>query len=212
MPYTPASFVAFLNAPLEASDVYLPLAASPYADLLKTLTADKCLYTYLTISDDTHMETVKAWAEGGVIMLDRGIAPTEPYKFGYGACVRAVSPTIYAAFTSADEWWAKQILCKQRYAYNPDAMLSPLGIALENLPDGEVGEPYGGYIIFNGALPIEFDIKGVPDWLAIDVADNMVEISGTPLETQVVVFTITATNITDDYDLKQSFSFTIKRS
>ena len=88
-------YQAFLSEVLDASSVYLPLAPSPYADLLNIL-SDKDSYTYLTIKDDTHMETVKAHADGGYIIIERGQAGTEAVKFPVGACVTTVSPTIVA--------------------------------------------------------------------------------------------------------------------
>lgn len=213
MPYITESFSAFLSAPLEAADVYLPLAPSPYADLLKLLTGEPCLYTYLTIIDDTHMETVKAHAEGGMILLDRAQGGTEPHKFSYGACVKTVSPTVYAAFTAADEWWANKVKCELMdsiYRYNPDAMGTTLGVAAQHLPDGKVGEPYWGYVIFSGELPIKFDVTGLPGWVNKTMSDNMLELTGTPPAAQTANFTVEAKN-TEPADFKQTFSFEIKQ-
>lgn len=176
MSYVTEAFQAYLAAPLNASDVYLPLSGSATADLLVLLSKESD-YTYLTISDDTHVETVKAYATGGHILLERGLANTTPSKFSYGACVSGVMPTLLAAMRSfIQDTLESTGVCQEE----PDAMCTPLGLARVVLPKVELGKEYNGYIILSGVIPIDVEIEGAPSWMTVEQVHNMIDLYGTP--------------------------------
>ena len=199
MAYVTEPFQAFLSKPLDASDVYLPLSSAAYADLLSLL-QKKGSYTFLTIRDDTHIETVKAHAEGGYILLERGMAGTQAVKLTYGACVTTVSSTVLAVIQD----YANTVLL-----LNPDAMRTQLGVAICSFPNGSTNTPYEGYIVFSGTIPMQIDIDGLPAWANTQVSENMVTISGTPISHETVNLKFTVTNADSDQALDQNCTFTI---
>ena len=201
MSYVTEDFQAYLSKPLEAADVYLPVSHAAYADLLKLL-APECSYTYLTIRDDTHAETVKAYAAGSYIILDRAQAGTTAQKFSYGACVTTVSPTVAAAANA-------QLENVTSWYWNPDAMMTPLGIEQVSLPLAHVGTPYVGWIFLNGALPMDINISGAASWMNIEEADNMLEISGVPNLAEVITLDIQVTNCGGAASIHETVTLTV---
>lgn len=172
MKYVTEPFMAWLGESLDESAVHLPLTHPAYADLLALL-SEPGSYTFLTIKDDTHLETVKAWAEGQYILLKRGCSGTRPTKFMYGSCVTTVSPTVYAVINDC---------CQEDCAfyYNPDAMGGHLGVAFVSNPVGTIGELLEVRVVLSGTLPVKVTVTNAPEWMNVVVCDNMIEFLGTP--------------------------------
>ena len=99
MAFVTESFQAYTSAVMNAEDVHLPLATAAYADLLALLNTSGS-YTFLTLRDGSYMETVKAYASGGYVLLERGQGGTTARKFSYGTCVTTVSPTIVESIST----------------------------------------------------------------------------------------------------------------
>lgn len=203
MPFVTEVFQAFLSGILAADDVHIPLAQPAYADLLKLLTSQKDAYTYLTLKDDTHAETVKAYAEGGYILLDRGLRSTTPTKFPFGTCVSTISPTTAAVLYDA------MCDCSSTCGYDPDAMGSQLCVEIENMPQGKVGTTYNGYIILGGVLPITATFDNVPDWMTIRQVGNMIDFTGKPTESKTTVMEMEVSNLRETHVLHHTVTITV---
>lgn len=205
MPFVTEPFQAYLSAPLEASAVTLSLSANAYADLLKLL-QDADAYTYLSIKDNTNFETVKAYAQGGYILLDRGQAGTKPVKFSFGACLSTLTPTAIAVIDSI----LKDSLKLCDHYYNPDAMGGQLGVAFTDLPVGRVGSPWRGMIVLGGTLPVQVTVSGVPSWVTAVHYENMVEFTGTPPSSASAVITLHAVNTQENIEINQQFTIAVR--
>ena len=186
MPYVTDIYQAYLSSPIDASDVYLPVAHPAYADLLKLLSSATGNYTFLTIKDDTHMETVKAWAEGGYILMERGLEGTEPKKFGYGACVTTISPTIVAVI--------KDLFCNYSCCGGGTCDCTNVSLVSAELPDGNVGVEWTGVITLGGTIPIEATVKNAPAWMNIVQERTVLNLSGVPTTAGSISLLVEATN------------------
>lgn len=203
MAFVTEPFVAFLSAPLDAADIYLPLSAKAYADLLKLL-GTKDSYTYLTICDDTHAETVRAYSAGSYIIIDRGLAGTSPVKFSYGAKVSTPSPTLVALI---DSYLCERIeMCE--FHEDPDAMCRPFGLAIAHLPTAYIGEEYFGHVTISGVLPMQFEVTNAPTWATVETCGNMVSFEGTPREITDTTFHVKVTNCEGSNVYEQDFNIT----
>ena len=203
MAFITEPFQAFLAAPLEATGVTLPLSASAHADLLKLL-KEKDSYTYLSIKDNVNFETVKVYADGGYLLLDRGQAHTTPVKFSFGACVSTLTPTAIAVIENV----LKDMVGECRQYYNPDAMGGQLGVAFSDLPAGRVGQEWRGAIVLGGTLPIKITVTGVPSWVTVTHYENMVELVGKPTGAASTAFTLHAVNEQENLEIHQQFTIT----
>lgn len=192
-------FVAYLAKTLEASDVYLPLASSAHADLVKLLKDGD--YTYLTIQDDTNIESVKVYSEGGVLLLDRAQCSTDAHKFSYGAQVCTVAPTHLCAIRS----FVEELTAT---CYNPDAMGTNLSIVSRDMPAATVGTSYRGQIIMGGRLPIIVSVTGAPTWMTVTHYANMIELTGTPTLAGSHTITVKANN-TFGESISNSYTLTV---
>lgn len=197
-------FQAYLAAPLQPTDVTLTLAQPAYADLLKLLDDPKS-YTYLSIKDDVEFETVKAYARGGYIVIDRGQAGTKPARLAFAACVSTLTPTAVAVIHGVLE----DALGECAWHYNPFADGGKLGIAFTDLPEGKVGVPWVGRIVLSGTLPVDIDVTGAPPWMTVIKHDNMVEMMGTPTNTATTSINLHAKNKQEDLEINQKFSITV---
>lgn len=186
MPFVTETFQAYLNNPLAADEVYLPLGSSAYADLLALLSSGAGNYTFLTIKDDTHLETVKARAEGGYILLERGQGGTTAVKFGYGACVTTVSPTIVAVI--------KDLFCNYSCCDGGTCDCTNVYLVDAKLSDGNVGVEWTGIITLGGTVPIEAAVKNAPAWMTIVQERNVLTLTGTPTEAGSLSLLVEATN------------------
>ena len=186
MPFVTEDFQAYLSNPLEAGEIYLPLSHPPYADLLAMLSSNAGNYTFLTIKDDTHLETVKARAEGGYILLERGQAGTVAVKFGYGACVTTVSPTIVAVI--------KDLFCNYSCCNGGTCDCTGVSLAAYDLPDANVGVAWAGFITLSGTVPIEAAVKNAPAWMTITQERNVITLTGTPTTAGAVSLLVEANN------------------
>lgn len=186
MAFVTETYQAFLNAPMEADAVHLPVGSAAYADLLKLLSAEPGNYTFLTIKDDTSMETVKAKAEGGYILLERGLEGTEAVKHPFGACVTAVSPTIIAVI--------KDLFCN--YTCCETAPCDCIGVYLidATLPEGNVGVEWEGRITLGGTQPLNVSVEGAPAWMTVVQERSLVRLYGTPTEAGALSLRVVATN------------------
>ena len=205
MPFVTEPFQAYLAASLDHCDVALPLSNDAYTDLMHLLST-KGTYTYLSIKDDAHFETVKAFVENNCLMIERGQAGTAPMKFSYGACVSTISPTVMAAVHSLfnDE------LLDCKYYYNPNAMGGTLDVAFTDLPQATHGVAWRGMVVLGGTLPIAIEVKEAPTWLTIAQHDNMIELTGTPPTVGSYTFTVSAASVQESLNINQRFSIVVR--
>lgn len=167
MSYVTDVFQAYTANSMEATDVYLPLSSEAATDLGKILSEDGA-YTYLTLKDNVSVETVKAYAENGYIILCRGLGGTTAVKHPFGTCVTSVSPTVAQVI--------KDLVCCSNADNTELTIKSSLG-------GGTKGEAYTGWIYCTGTKPLTITVTGVPDWGTVKKKDNMVMITGTPTAT-----------------------------
>ena len=202
MPFVTTSFTAYLSSPLPAGDVHLPLSHAAYADLLKLLSEDTGNYTFLTIKSHTHLETVKARAEGGYILLDRGLEGTEAVKHPYGACVSTISPTIAAVI--------KDLFCNYSCCQGGVCDCTGVQIAASDLPDANVGVPWEGSITMSGTVPINAAVSDVPAWVRVVQERNMLRLTGTPDVAGAAQFTVTAENCNGTATVSEIMQLVVK--
>ena len=201
MAFVTEDFQAFLSSPLEASEVYLPLGSSAYADLLRLL-SENGSYTYLTIKDDTHMETVKAYAQGGYILLDRAQEGTVAVKFSYGACVTTISPTIVAVI--------KDLFCNYSCCGGGTCDCTSVTLAASDLPDGNVGVAWNGTITLGGTVPIDASVVA-PSWMTVVQERNVLRLSGTPTTAGSFTIQVNATNCNATSRLTEALQLVINQ-
>lgn len=203
MPYVTEPFQAFLSATLDYCDTHLPLSDNAHADLLKLL-KEEGSYTFLSLRDDVHFETVKAYARNGCfILIDRGLVGTMPAKFSFGTCVSTLSPTAVAAMRAMLDETA---LC----GYDPDAMGAPPGVAFTDLPIGSARTYWRGMVVFSGTLPIHVTASGVPSWLTVTQLGNMIELTGTPPVATTTTISLHARNNQENSEINQQFSIVVR--
>ena len=178
MSYVTTVFKAYTSKVLEATDVYLPLDTAALTDLLQLLSTPGS-YTYLTLQDNTNIETVKAYAESGYILLNRGLSGTTAVKHPFGTCVTSVSPTIAQVI--------RDLICCSDSTETALTIKSSLG-------GGTVNHTYMGWIYCEGALPITITVTGAPAWATVTKKDNLVTITGTPTEKGTSTLTCNASN------------------
>lgn len=169
---TPDYFSAFTCDAIEATAVELPLASAAKADLLAML-KDPDDYIYLTIRGDVHLETVCVRNNAGYLVMDRGLEGTQPVKHHAGSCVSSVSPTVIATIKDLICNWS---CCKDGPCPCTEATLR--GIAI--ISDGQVGRNYMAELTFDGTLPMNINIDGLPHWATAVQSNNTVVVTGIP--------------------------------
>lgn len=179
------SFSGFLNNRLEATDVYLPLCEASRADLLNIL-AEENSYIYLTLRGDTQMETVRARAEGGYVIIDRGLEGTTAVLHHHGTCVSSVSPTVIAVI--------KDLICNYSCCEDGDCPCTAVSYAGAVLPNAFVGQAWGGSVVFAGDPPFNMGVDDAPSWMQVSQVGNMLQLSGTPAFAGTFSFSVAATN------------------
>ena len=178
MSYVTDVFQAYTSKVMEASDVYLPLSKEAETDLAKILSTSGS-YTYLTLKDNASVETVKAYAENGYIILCRGLGGTTATKHPFGTCVTSVSPTVAQVI--------RDLVCCSNSEDTKITINSSLGGATK-------GSAYTGWIYCEGTSPLTINVTGVPSWGTVTKKDNMVMITGTPTETGTFTVICKVTN------------------
>ena len=199
MAFVTESFQAYTSAVMNAEDVHLPLATAAYADLLALLNTSGS-YTFLTLRDGSYMETVKAYASGGYVLLERGQCGTTARKFSYGTCVTTVSPTIVEVI--------KDIFCNFNCC-SDDCGGVALSVSTADLYSGNVGVPWTGTVTFTGSLPMNLSVSGAPSWMSVVKNKNVIILTGTPTSAAELTLTVSGTNCNGKSSTSQSFNVTI---
>ena len=168
----------------------------------KLLTEETGNYTFLSIRNPTHLETVRARAEGGYILLDRGLEGTEAVKHPYGACVTTISPTIVAVI--------KDLFCNYSCCQGAVCDCTAVTIAAADLPDANVGVPWEGTVTLSGTLPIDAAVTGAPLWMRVVQERNMLRLSGTPDVAGAVSLLVEAANCNNTAHVSEAVQVVVK--
>lgn len=177
-------FSAYTSAKMSADDVHLPLCESAKADLLKLLENEDG-YTWLSLIDESRMETVKVHNDHGTLILERGMEGTQAVPHPLGTCVRTVSPTVIAAI--------KDLVCNYQCCEGGCPCVSA-SFAGSVIPDATVGVPWKGSVIFNGDAPMQLAVNGGPAWLMVQARGNVLMLSGTPNRSGEYIISAAASN------------------
>lgn len=193
-------FSAFINAGLQPTDVYLPLAPPARADLIALLpnTDD---YIFLTLKGDTHMETVKCRNEGGTLIIDRALEGTTAALHHYGTCVTAVAPAIFAVI--------KDMVCNYNCCADGECPCVPVAFAGDVFPEAHVGVAWMGSVLFTGDTPILMGAEGAPDWMTVTQQSGLLRLAGTPYAAGTFSFSVAATNCNGTNIVTKPLSLTV---
>ena len=194
-------FGARLVNRLEAADSYLPLSNEATADLLNLLTESDD-YIYLSIGDEKTYEIVKCRAEGGLLIIERGLEGTSAVLHGYGACVSSVSPLIIAI--------VKDLICNYSCCEDGDCECEPVAFGMSFLPYAKQGAAWEGMATFSGNTPMNIGVNGAPDWMQVDVEGTTIRFSGTPNVVGPVSFSVAASNCGGTSIVSHVISFNVE--
>lgn len=177
-------FSAFTTDRIGDTEIHLPLSDSAKADLLAILEPAES-YIYLTLKGESNVETVKAHADGGYIILVRGLEGTKAVNHHYGTCVTSISPTTIAVL--------KDLVCNYKCCEG-ECECKPVELVGKMLPTATIGVEWEGVAFFNGDLPIHIGVHNAPGWMTITQKGATLHMAGTPTETGIFHFTIAAAN------------------
>lgn len=183
MPLKTEFFSAYTTAAMSADDKALPVCDAARADLLGLLESGD--YTYLSITDDAHFETVKVVNDHGTLVLERGLEGTDAVAHPDGACVKSVSPTVIAAI--------KDLVCNYQCCDGP-CECTPVAFSGANLPGGAVGQSWHGAVIFTGDAPVHCGVSQLPAWMSAQVVGGTILLDGTPTQAGEWTISCAATN------------------
>lgn len=200
MGYVTEVFTAYTTESITAEDKALPLSQAATADLLSLL-IDTNDYTYLSLVNDTGLETVKVTNDYGTLVLARGQGGTSAQSHPTGTCVKAVSPTVVAAI--------KDLVCNYTCCEDEDCPCNAVAVAGVVAPDGIVGHVWKGAAVFSGDLPIVSTASGLPAWMEAEAQGNMLLLSGTPDTSGEVTFSVAASNCNGTKVATQTVTVTV---
>lgn len=169
-----------LNAKLEATDIYLPLATADMAALKALVPEGE--ETYLTLAWDMVKEYVKVKNESDTILLERGI-DSKAVAFPKGSCL------YFENSIPVTKW----LICNYECCAG-DCPVDAVAFAGAVLPNGKAGNAWEGSFVFSGDLPIVFGITGMPDWMTATYAGNYVKLTGTPVAAGTYTLSVAASN------------------
>lgn len=193
-------FSAYLTAVLEENGKYISLTSEATADLASMLKASGS-YIYLTLRDDANIETVRAHLEQGLLIVDRGLSDTEAVKHPVGTCVSSVSPTVVAVI--------KDLICNYNCCEDGDCPKTPVAFTTIYTPSGSTGTAYRGTVEFTGTDPVQVTVSGAPDWLTVTRTGTSLTLTGTPVSSGDVTFSIALTNMNGTQTAVKTISFSI---
>lgn len=177
-------FSAYTTEKMAADDVYLPLCDSAKADLLKLL-EDNDDHMWLSLVDESRMETVRAINDHGTLILERGMEGTAAVAHPLGTCVRAVSPTIVAL--------VKDLVCNYSCCEG-GCPCTPASYAGSVIPEAIVGVKWEGSVVFSGDQPMQLAVNGGPAWLSVKAVGSVIMLSGVPNRSGEYYFSAAASN------------------
>jgi len=182
------NFRARLEQPLETGATAFVLPEGKLDELLTEIPGEGD-YTYLTVSDDRYVEVVKAMHHLGFVVLERGVGGTTARRFGYGSCVQALfGPEIALA--------VKDLICTYdctQFCGEP-CPCTAVTVGGQAIPEGRVGYPWQGTVVFNGTPPVVCGVSGIPSWMTAAQVGNAVVMQGVPNAAGSWVVSAAATN------------------
>ena len=169
-------FHARLAAALDAASDTLPLTAGDEARLLDILPSGEEIL--LVLCDGLWKEQIKVSRTGDFLLVTgRRLEGEEPRVFPKGSAI-AFEVTVAVV---------------RRLAADHHSDTLPAEVSTVVVPDGKVGEPWQGVVVFLGGR-VKVSVCPLPDWVFAEEFPGHVAFSGTPPEAGTFSFAVAASN------------------
>mgnify|MGYP003304520609 CR=1 FL=1 len=140
---------------LEADDKHFTLTDRDQARLLAHIPDGE--EAILTVRDNLYTEWVRVTNQCGTLVLERGLGDSDARKFPKGSCV------FFEASVPVIQW----LICNHDCCAGGCKPV-PVSAIKAPLPTALAGEPWAADLKYDGSLPIQFSITGMPDWMGAE--------------------------------------------
>lgn len=175
-------FSATLHDVLYADDSFLPLTPRDYARLLAHIPDGDS--TILSLRDNLYTEWVYIENQCGTLVMERGYGGSEARKFPRGTCL------FFETSVPVIKW----LICNYNCCEGGDCECVEVTHKQTVSPTALVNEEWEGRVTFDGTLPINYDVTGMPDWMSAEYEQDLVRLSGTPTASGTFNVSVAATN------------------
>ena len=188
-----------LNDVLLTDDKYLPLCQSDNNKLLALIPDGESMY--LTIQDNLYTEWVLVENQCGTLVLHRGEGGSTARKFPRGSCV----------FFETSLPLIKWLICNYDCCADGDCTCTGVEEERAILPTALVNNEWEGRILFNGSLPINIAVDGMPSWMSAEYMGDTLRLYGTPTATGTFIISVSASNCSGSTTIAKQHTVTVAR-